>query len=264
MRFAAAPWFTTFTWVQRLFDATAGLEISDVHVAYGRAQVLHGVSLHVGSEPVALLGRNGMGKTTLCQALLGLVPLTSGEIRFGGVSLRGRKPHEIAKLGIGYVPQGRRIFPSLSVDEHLRLMEQKRPPAGGWTAARVYETFPRLAERKRNGAAALSGGEQQMLAIGRALLLNPRLLVMDEPSEGLAPVIVAHVIETLHRLSAEGIGLLIVEQKLAVATAAAQHLGVMLTGRIVLETTAAALLADEAAQRRYLGVGGLANAEPAR
>lgn len=232
------------------------LEIADLHVYHGRAHILQGVTLAVGSAPVALLGRNGMGKTTLCQALMGLIPIASGSIRFGGVSLAGRKPHEIANLGIGYVPQGRRIFPSLSVDEHLRLMQRAGSGrAGGWTPARIYDVFPRLAERKANGAATLSGGEQQMLAIGRALLLNPRLLVMDEPSEGLAPVIVQHVIETLQRLSAEGIILLIVEQKLAVAAAAANRLAIMLSGRIALETTATALLADETAQRRYLGVG---------
>jgi branched-chain amino acid transport system ATP-binding protein len=236
-------------------SAAAQLEIRDLHVYHGRAHVLQGVSLDVGDAPVALLGRNGMGKTTLCQALMGLIPVASGEIRFGGVSLLGRKPHEIANGGIGYVPQGRRIFPSLSVDEHLRLMERNGPPNGkGWTARRVYDVFPRLAQRKANGAAALSGGEQQMLAIGRALLLNPRLLVMDEPSEGLAPVVVQQLIATLHQLCAEGIGLLIVEQKLAVAAAAAQRLAIMLTGRIALETTAQMLLADETAQRRYLGV----------
>ena len=237
-------------------SAEQQLEITDLHVYHGRAHILQGVTLAVGTEPVALLGRNGMGKTTLCQALMGLIPIASGSIRFGGISLVGRKPHEIASLGIGYVPQGRRIFPSLSVDEHLRLMQHAGSGrAGGWTPARVYEMFPRLAERKTNGAAALSGGEQQMLAIGRALLLNPRLLIMDEPSEGLAPVIVQHVIETLHRLCAQGISLLIVEQKLAVAAAVADRLAIVLSGRIALETTAAALLADETAQRRYLGVG---------
>ena len=232
------------------------LEVIDLHVYHGRAHILQGVNLQVATEPVALLGRNGMGKTTLCQALMGLVPVASGDIRFAGVSLVGRKPHEIANLGIGYVPQGRRIFPSLSVDEHLRLMQRAGSSrAGGWTPNRIYETFPRLAERKGNGAAALSGGEQQMLAIGRALLLNPRLLIMDEPSEGLAPVIVQHVLDTLRRLSSEGITLLIVEQKLAVATAAAHRLAIMLSGRIAHETTTPTLLADETTQRRYLGVG---------
>jgi branched-chain amino acid transport system ATP-binding protein len=239
------------------------LEVRELNVSYGRAHVLQGVSLELGAEPLALLGRNGMGKTTLCQALLGLVPVTSGEVRLDGVSLIGRKPHEIANLGVGYVPQGRRIFPSLTVDEHLRLMEGKRTRAGDWTPERVYELFPRLAERKRNGAAALSGGEQQMLAIGRALLLNPRLLVMDEPSEGLAPVIVAHVIETLALLSSEGIGLFIVEQKLAVAAAAARRLAIMLNGRIALETSAEALLCDEVAQRRYLGLGSIVDSKSA-
>ena len=236
-------------------SAGARLEIRDLHAYYGRAHVLQGVSLDVRDAPVALLGRNGMGKTTLCQALMGLTP-SSGEARFGGVSLIGRKPHEIASLGIGYVPQGRRVFPSLTVDEHLRLMQGcQRARAGRWTIRLVYETFPWLAERKGNGAANLSGGEQQMLAIGRALLLNPRLLIMDEPSEGLAPVLVQQLIATLRALSAEGIALLVVEQRLAVAAAAAQRLAIMVTGRIALESTARDLLADVAAQRRYLGLG---------
>jgi len=248
------------------------LEVRDLNVYYGRAHVLQGVTLDVGAAPVALLGRNGMGKTTLCQAVMGLVPVASGEVRFDGVALVGRKPYQVAGAGLGYVPQGRRIFPSLSVHEHLRMLSGRagRRTAGAagsgsgsgggggrWTVDRVYELFPRLAERRRNGAGALSGGEQQMLAIGRALLTNPRLLVMDEPSEGLAPVVVEGLVETLKRLSAEGLGLLVVEQKLAVATALSERLLLMVTGRIALETSAAALLADDEAQRRYLGVSPL-------
>lgn len=231
------------------------LEVRDLHVYHGRAHVLQGVNLRVGAEPIALLGRNGMGKTTLCQTILGLVPIASGQITFDGIPLVGRKPYHIANLGLGYVPQGRRIFPSLSVHEHLRLM---RGRGGGrdnqWTPDRIYGLFPRLADRRKLGAGLLSGGEQQMLAIGRALLTNPRLLVMDEPSEGLAPVILEQLVETLKRLSLEGIGILLVEQKLAVATALANRVLIMVTGRIALETTSTALLADVEAQRRYLGV----------
>ncbi len=238
------------------------LEIRDLNVYYGRAHILQGVGLSVGAEPVAVLGRNGMGKTTLCQALMGLVPIASGAIRFGGAELAGRRPYQTAAAGFGYVPQGRRIFPSLSVHEHLRLVAGRRVgtaadrPRNGrsWTIERVYELFPRLAERRGSGAASLSGGEQQMLAIGRALLTNPRLLIMDEPSEGLAPVIVDHLVATLRHLSAEGIGLLVVEQKLAVAAAVADRLVVMVGGRIALETTATALVGDPAAQHRYLGI----------
>jgi branched-chain amino acid transport system ATP-binding protein len=231
------------------------LEIRDLHAYYGQSHILQGVNLTVGREPVALLGRNGMGKTTLCQALVGLIPAVRGSARFDGQELVGRRPHEIAAAGIGYVPQGRRVFPSLTVEEHLRLVF-RRAGAGrdGWTPERVYELFPRLAERRRHRAGALSGGEQQMLAIGRALLTNPHLLIMDEPSEGLAPVIVDHLIEVLRGLSSQGLAMLVVEQRLAVATALAERVAIMVTGRIVLETTAAALLADAAVQQQYLGV----------
>jgi branched-chain amino acid transport system ATP-binding protein len=231
------------------------LEVDGLNVYYGPAHVLQDVRIRVGSKPLAVLGRNGMGKTTLCQALMGLVPVASGSIRFDGQEFSGRKPYKIASAGLGYVPQGRRIFPSLSVDEHLRLVPRRRGNRGSaWSMSRVYDLFPQLAERKRSGAASLSGGEQQMLAIGRALLTNPRLLIMDEPSEGLAPVVVDSLIETLKRLSSEGIGILIVEQRLAVAAAIADHLIVMVSGRIAAETTSEALLSDPETQRRYLGV----------
>ncbi len=231
------------------------LEIQDLHAYYGQSHILQGVSLTVGREPLALLGRNGMGKTTLCQALVGLVPAVRGSARFDGRELVGRRPHEIASAGIGYVPQGRRIFPSLTVEEHLRLVARRESGRqNGWTPERVYELFSRLAERRRHRAGALSGGEQQMLAIGRALLTNPRLLIMDEPSEGLAPVVVEHLIEVLRQLSTQGLAMLVVEQRLAVATALAERIAIMVTGRIVLETTASALLADPAIQQQYLGV----------
>ena len=229
------------------------LAVDDLHVFFGVSHVLQGVSLAVGSEPLSLIGRNGMGKTTLCQAIMSLVPRRGGRIRLAGQDLAGRRSFHVARAGIGYVPQGRRVFPSLSVHEHLKLVEQ--PGRAGWTVARVYDTFPRLAERRRNGGAELSGGEQQMLAIARALLLNPRLLVMDEPTEGLAPVIVDQVIGILNRLAAEGIGLLLVEQNFRVATAVSRQVLVMLNGQIALSTTADAISRDEALQRRYLGVG---------
>jgi branched-chain amino acid transport system ATP-binding protein len=234
------------------------LEVQNLNVYYGQAHTLQDVSLQVGREPVALVGRNGMGKTTLCKALLGLVA-AKGNVTLAGQSLTGYKPHQIATAGIGYVPQGRRIFPSLSVHEHLVLMGGVKPKDKAtprrWTPERVYELFPRLYERRKNGAANLSGGEQQMLAIGRALLLNAKIIIMDEPSEGLAPIIVEGLVATLKRLSQEeGLGLLVVEQKLSVATALADRLLVMVNGRIAAETTSAELLADSAAQQRYLGV----------
>jgi branched-chain amino acid transport system ATP-binding protein len=228
------------------------LEVRDLHVHYGRAHILQGVSLGVGAEPIALVGRNGMGKTTLCQTIMGMVASGQGSITLEGKEIRGLAPNRVAKSGIALVPQGRRCFPSLTVHEHLRLVEQRG--AVGWTIERVYDTFPRLAERKGNGGTQLSGGEQQMLAIARALLTNPKLVIMDEPSEGLAPVIVDHLCEVLRALPGEGIALLLVEQKLGVATAVCDTVAIMVNGRIATTMNAAALLADEAAQNRYLGV----------
>jgi branched-chain amino acid transport system ATP-binding protein len=228
------------------------LEISGLDVRYGRSHILQGVDLAVGAEPLSLIGRNGMGKTTLCNAITGLVPAFGGSIRLRGAELIGRKPHEIARAGLGYVPQGRRVFPSLSVEEHLRMVGRRT--GDGWTIAKIYELFPPLATRRKNGAMQLSGGEQQMLAIARALLLNPHLLIMDEPSEGLAPIVVEHLVQVLRDVAREGVGLLLVEQNLGVATSVAERIAIMVTGRIALETTSAEILADEAAQRRYLGV----------
>ena len=181
----------------------------------------------------------------------------TGSIRFRGRELVGRPSYKIAKLGIGYVPQGRRLFPSLSVDEHLRMVS---PRGGGkrWTIDGIYDLFPRLKERKRNGGAQLSGGEQQMLAIGRALLTNPSLLIMDEPSEGLAPAIIEHLIETFTKLAAEGLAVLLIEQNLGMATAISDRQLVMVAGTIAAETTAAELSSDMELQRRYLGVEPLA------
>jgi branched-chain amino acid transport system ATP-binding protein len=206
---------------------------------------------------VSLIGRNGMGKTTLCNAIMGLIAHVHGSVMFDGKELVGKPPYKIAGAGIGYVPQGRRLFQSLSVDEHLRMLA---PGTRGkrWTQAAIYDLFPRLAERKRISATQLSGGEQQMLAIGRALLLNPTLLVMDEPSEGLAPTIIETMIETIKGLVAEGMAVLVVEQNLGVATSIGVRQLVMVSGRIAAETTAEALSGDPDAQRRYLGVEPLA------
>jgi branched-chain amino acid transport system ATP-binding protein len=193
-----------------------------------------------------------MGKSTLCHAVMGLVGTRGGAIRLDGDDLVGLSPNRIARKGVALVPQGRRMFPSLSVHEHLLLVARRGEQA--WTIDRVYETFPRLAERRRNGGNQLSGGEQQMLAIARALLMNPRLVIMDEPSEGLAPVIVDHMIETLREIAAEGMGVLLVEQNLRVATAVSDTVAIMVTGRIAATMPAAELASDFEAQRRYLGV----------
>ena len=228
------------------------LAVEHLDAYYGPAHILQDVEFEVGGEPVAIIGRNGMGKSTLCYSLMGIIPSVSGSIRFRGQEIAGKPPYKIAGLGIGFVPQGRRLFPSLSTEEHLRMLGSSN--GGRWNAAAVYELFPRLAERKRISAAQLSGGEQQMLAIGRALLRNPKLLVMDEPSEGLAPTIVEGLIETMRTLVEEGTALLLVEQNLGMATSVAERQLVMVAGRIATETTASALVADPEAQQRYLGV----------
>ena len=231
------------------------LAVENLNAHYGTAHVLHDVSFEMGREPVAIIGRNGMGKTTLCAAITGITPpRATGSIRFRGEELVGKPSYKIARLGIGYVPQGRRLFPSLSVDEHLRMIAARRNGTDRWTPERVYELFPRLAERKRNGGAQLSGGEQQMLAIGRALLTNPELLIMDEPSEGLAPAIIEMLTETFLKLAQEGLRILLVEQNLAVATAIAERQLVMIGGEIAAETSATELAGSPELQRRYLGV----------
>jgi branched-chain amino acid transport system ATP-binding protein len=231
-------------------------EVQDLHGYYGSAHVLQGVSFSMGAEPVALIGRNGMGKSTLCAAIVGLLDKASGSVKLEGRELMGKAAYKIAGAGIGYVPQGRRLFQSLTVDEHFQIVGA--PSGAAWTPARVYELFPRLGERKNVSGTSLSGGEQQMLAIGRALLTNPKLLIMDEPSEGLAPTIVEGLIQTIKDLAAEGMGLLVVEQNLGVATSLAERQLVMVAGEIATETTAEALTADPAAQRRFLGVEPLA------
>jgi uncharacterized protein (UPF0261 family)/ABC-type branched-subunit amino acid transport system ATPase component len=228
------------------------LTVEKLDVYYGRAHALQEVSLRLDHGVTAVVGRNGMGKTTLCNAITGLVP-ASGSVRLCGEEILGLPPNAITDRGIGYVPQGRRVWPSLTVDEHLRLALRDR--SGPWTVARVYQTFPRLAERKGNGGAELSGGEQQMLAIARALLFNPILLVMDEPTEGLAPVIVQQVAEMLKRLAADGsISVLLIEQNLGVAIEAADTVDVMVNGRIARSMPSAELAADRDLQQRLLGV----------
>jgi uncharacterized protein (UPF0261 family)/ABC-type branched-subunit amino acid transport system ATPase component len=236
------------------------LEIRGLNVFYGRSHALQGVDLTLEHGVLSLVGRNGMGKTTLCKAIVGITPAASGSIRFMGEELIGRTPAEIARLGLGYVPQGRRLWPSVTVDEHLRLAGGNR---GQWTISRIYDTFPRLAERRSNRGNQLSGGEQQMLAISRALLLNPHLLIMDEPTEGLAPVIVEQVEQILLSLGEESdIGVLVVEQNIGVATAVAEKVAIMINGRINRLMEAARLEADRELQQRLLGVGQHGQAEP--
>ena len=243
--------------VAPLLREEALLAVESLHAFYGSAHVLHGVSFHMGHQPVAIVGRNGMGKTTLCAAIMGFQPpRATGSIKLKGREILGQPSYRIARAGIGYVPQGRRLFPSLTVDEHLKIAA--RGNGQRWTVEQVYELFPRLAERRRNSGAQLSGGEQQMLAIGRALLGNPELLIMDEPSEGLAPAIIDNLVDTFTRLAQEGLAILLIEQNLGVATAIAERQLIMVGGEIALETTAEVLARDAEMQRRYLGVEPLA------
>jgi branched-chain amino acid transport system ATP-binding protein len=236
------------------------LVVEGLSAYYGRAQALEEVSFSMEGGSLGIIGRNGMGKTTLCNAIMGIPPArVTGSIRYRGQELVGRQSYRVANLGIGYVPQGRRLFPSLSVDEHLRMIKSRGNGKRRWTPDKVYELFPRLGERRRNGGAQLSGGEQQMLAIGRALVTNPALLIMDEPSEGLAPAIVEQLIETFRGLEQEGLAILLIEQNLGVATSIPERQLVMVAGSIAHESTSAQLLNDPEAQRRYLGVEPLAS-----
>ena len=229
------------------------LRVKDLNVHYGASHALQGVDLEISGGIHAILGRNGMGKTTLCNTILGLLPATSGVVQLRGKDCLGLVPHKIAKAGIGYTPQGRRLWPSLSVDEHLRLMVRR---GGKWSVERIYETFPRLAERRKNGGAQLSGGEQQMLAISRALLLDPVLLVLDEPTEGLAPVIVDHVCEVLSGIARDdGVTILLVEQNIAVATEISQDIAVMVNGKISTVMPSSKLMGNKALQQSLMGVG---------
>jgi uncharacterized protein (UPF0261 family)/ABC-type branched-subunit amino acid transport system ATPase component len=241
--------------------AAPALEVRGLDVYYGHSHALQGVDLTLDSGVFSVVGRNGMGKTTLCNTIMGLVRASGGSVRIRGEDVTRFSPARIARLGVGYVPQGRRLWRSLSVDEHLRLAGGIRQ--GPWTAERIYETFPRLAERKNNGGGQLSGGEQQMLAISRALLTNPHLLIMDEPTEGLAPVIVAQVEEMLVRLGEEGnIAVLVIEQNIGVATAVSRNVAIMVNGRINRIIDSVRLATDRNLQQRLLGVGLHAEIEP--
>jgi uncharacterized protein (UPF0261 family)/ABC-type branched-subunit amino acid transport system ATPase component len=238
------------------------LRIEDLQVFYGESHALQGVSLTLESGVLSVVGRNGMGKSTLCNTIVGLKRARSGSIRVDGREISSLEPHEIHRLGVGYVPQGRRVWPSLTVDEHLLLAAGSRRDAS-WTVERVYQTFPRLAERRGNGGSQLSGGEQQMLAISRALLSDPKLLVMDEPTEGLAPVIVEQVERMLVNLAAEGeMAVLVIEQNIGVATAVSDQVAIMVNGRINRLMDAKALAGDRELQQRLLGVGRHAEEAP--
>ena len=233
--------------------ARSVLEVRDVHTYYGESHVLHGMSLTVApGQVVTILGRNGMGKTTLIRSVIGFTPARRGSIHFKGRDVTHWPSFRMVALGMGLVPQGRRVFPSLSVRENLEVAA--RGNGGGWTLERVYGLFPRLKERAVNRANKLSGGEQQMLAIGRALMSNPELLLMDEPTEGLAPLLVREVGATIARLKGEGLSILLVEQNLPMALSVADHVHVLSRGQIVHSSTPAELAQNHDVQSRYLGV----------
>jgi branched-chain amino acid transport system ATP-binding protein len=232
------------------------LEVRGLHSYYGDAHILHGVSLNVArAEIVALLGRNGMGKTTLIRSIMGLATpqVREGTIRFENQDLRVLRPHAIARRKIALVPQGRRLFASLTVTEHLTMLKPASA-TDGWNLTRVFDTFPRLAERRHHRGSQLSGGERQMLAVGRALLLDPTLILMDEPSEGLAPVMVQHLETVIAALRNDGLGILLVEQNLYSALAVADRVFVIETGQIVYERAKRDIEADPTSLRHFLGV----------
>lgn len=229
------------------------LDVDNLHAHYGKSHVLQGVCFTVGDgELVTLLGRNGAGKTTTLKSIAGVVTPTQGRVAFAGKPLQGQASHVIARQGVCLVPEHRGIFKLLTVEENLMLGLRKRSP---WQLDDVYRIFPRLKERRRNGGGQLSGGEQQMLAIGRALMNDPKLLMLDEPVEGLAPVIVEEIVAQLKTIKAAGVAILLVEQNLEVCTQLADRHCILEQGRIVYTADNASFLADAEVKDRYLGVG---------
>src|ERR1700728_4017108 len=222
---------------------TAALTAEGLHTYYGKSHILHGVSLEAAEGQVtALLGRNGAGKTTTLRSLMGLTPPREGRVSIFGTATTGWPAFRVAALGVGYVPEGRRIFPNLTVDENLHVPIERPGP---WTIDRIYQLFPRLGERKQNRGRQLSGGEQEMLSIARALLLNPRLLILDEPSQGLAPLIVREVFRIVAQMRGEGISILLVEQNVRLSLEITDDVYVIENGQVVYSGPAAEFGADE-------------------
>jgi len=230
------------------------LEVRDLNAYYGKSHILHGVTFDVREgEIVSLLGRNGVGRSTTIKAIMGDVP-PQGSIRFRGQEIAGKKPHEIAHLGLGYVPENRDIFPGLTVRENLYLGQKNAKKAGRWSIQDMYDIFPRLAERADAPGGVLSGGEQQMLTMCRSLMGDPDLIMVDEPTEGLSPMMVEHVGKLLVRIAERGVAILLVEQKLTIALKISQRLYVMGHGHMVFEGTPAQLQADAAIRKEWLEV----------
>lgn len=230
------------------------LQVENIHTYYGESHILHGVSLSVKTGKLSvLLGRNGMGKTTTIRSIIGFTPPKEGKIYFKDKEIQELPPYRIARLGIGISPQGRSVFPNLTVKENL-LLSARSSRNGHWTLDKVYELFPRLKERASSMGGTLSGGEQQMLAIGRALVLNPDLILLDEPSEGLSPIMVETVANVIRRLKEEQLSMLMVEQNLAMALSVADHVYILNKGEIVFSGTPEELEQDEEVKRTYLGL----------
>lgn len=243
----------------RVSETTPILQIRGLHAYYGHSHALQGVNLSFKGGVFAVVGRNGMGKTTLCNSIMGLVASRTGSIRFWGEEILHSPPHRVATAGISYTPQGRRLWPSLTVEEHLRLFSHQ---TNSWNIERIYSQFPRLYERRKNRGRELSGGEQQMLSISRALLQNPELLILDEPTEGLAPVIVDQVKKLLSELANSGeMAILLIEQNVGVATSVSEQVAIMSNGRIERVMESKQLAADRDLQKRLFGVGTVASAE---
>jgi branched-chain amino acid transport system ATP-binding protein len=231
------------------------LAVEDLHAHYGKSHILHGVSLGVDAgEIVCLLGRNGVGKSTTLKTIMGLVAPSQGRLTFKGASITGMPPYRIARLGLGYVPEERRIFPTITVRENLLMGMKPAALNGGWTLDRVYEFFPRLREREHQRAGTLSGGEQQMLTIGRTLMGNPELVLVDEPTEGLAPMIVEQVERILGEIHRSGIPVLLVEQSMETALALAQRAYVMSKGQVVFSGSMRELQGNDGVRKQYLEV----------
>jgi len=230
------------------------LEVCDIHTFYGDAYVLQGMSLQLEQGQIlGLLGRNGVGKTTLVNSIVGFTPPRRGSILFKGVDITHAASFETVRSGMGLVPQGRRVFPTLTVEENL-VVAERNLDRHGWNLARVYELFPRLLERRSQRARTLSGGEQQMLAIGRGLMTNPDCLIMDEPSEGLAPIIIQGVWEAIERLKREGLSILLVEQNASLALKLVDYVHVISKGQVVYSARPEELAANEQIKSSYLGI----------